>query len=553
MTAPNFSLSISAPPAPLIEKAASLLCRTIKERSGVPVTRAPSGAGALDLTVSPDAAPPEGFRIEDTSPHTVRIAGGDERGLLYGVGKFLRSSRFDDGTFESGAWRGTSAPDCPVRGMYFATHFHNWYHQAPLREIERYIEELALQGCNALSVWFDMHHYESIDRPEARKMIARLKAMLRAASAAGMGPALTLLANEGYAGSPEPLRATGTGLGHYGVELCPSIPEARRRILEWRREVLDAFADIDLRYIWIWPYDQGGCACERCAPWGCNGFLKIGREVAELCRETHPNAEIVLSTWLFDRKADTEDDRGEFAGLAAALSRDASWVNWLMIDSHQEFPRYPLEHGVPGGVPALNFPEISMFGMTPWGGYGANPAPERFQAIWDEAGHLLSGGFPYSEGMFEDINKAVCLGFYWDRDRRAVDIVREYAAYEFGPEAVKSVTNAVQMLEHAHGHRPVPNRQTGKVRHLLTNADPAMTEACCSLMAEAESRLPRFARGGWRFRILKLRAELDRELSAGGGRHTGFADACFRELAELYRVDPARTRPSVRPPFRMGG
>ncbi|NOY82079.1 MAG: hypothetical protein GXP31_13870 [Kiritimatiellaeota bacterium] len=553
MTKQHFSVSISAPRTPVVEKAAALLCRTVAERTGIRVERVPSGIAALDLALDSDAAPAEAFRIEDAALHTVRIAGGDARGLLYGVGKFLRSSRFDEGTFSPCTWRGGSAPDCPVRGLYFATHFYNWYHQAPIEEIERYIEELALQGCNTLSVWFDMHHYTGIGQPAAQAMLARLKAMLQAASVVGMGPALTLLANEAYADSPKALRAAGTGLGHYGVELCPSVPEGRRLILEWRREVLEAFADIDLRYIWIWPYDQGGCACGRCAPWGCNGFLKIGRAVAGLCRDTHPNAEIVLSTWLFDRKAHAEDDRGEFAGLDAALRQDASWVNWLMIDSHQEFPRYPLEHGVPGGLPALNFPEISMFGMAPWGGYGANPAPERFQAIWDRAGHLLSGGFPYSEGIFEDINKAVCLGFYWDRNRRAVDTVWEYAAYEFGPDAAENATRVVQRLERAHGHRAVRDSQTGELRHLLPNADPAAADECCALLRDAESRLPQFAREGWRFRILKLRAELDRELSVGGGRHTEFADACFRELAELYRVDPARTIASVRPPFRMGG
>ena len=36
--------------------------------------------------------------------------------------------------------------------------------------MNRYVEELALWGCNTLAVWFDLHHYHGIDDPEARAM-----------------------------------------------------------------------------------------------------------------------------------------------------------------------------------------------------------------------------------------------------------------------------------------------------------------------------------------------------------------------------------------------
>jgi len=46
-----------------------------------------------------------------------------------------------------------------------------------------------------------------------------------------------------------------------------------------------------------------------------------------------------------------------------------------MVDDHDDFPRWPLDHGggKVGGLPLLNFPEISMWGRSPWGGYGFNP------------------------------------------------------------------------------------------------------------------------------------------------------------------------------------
>ena len=540
MTTP-LSLRIAAERTPLIEKAAELLARTVRERSGCEVTRTDAAPAAVELALDAGIGT-EGFRIED-GRGGVRIAGGDERGILYGVGKFLRTSRFADGDFTPGAWRGTSVPQTPVRGIYFATHFHNWYHDAPVDEVERYVEELALWGCNALSVWFDMHHYRGIDEPEAQAMIERLKAILRAGNAVGIGASLTMLANEGYAESPARLRAVPTGWAHYGVELDPAIPEGRDLILKWRSEVLDAFADVDVRYVWVWPYDQGGCWCEKCMPWGCGGFLKIGRDVAELSRRRFPQAEVILSTWLFD----WGEDLGEYAGLAASYERGEGWADYLMIDSHGDFPRYPLEHGPAGGLPVVGFPEISMFGMGPWGGWGMNPAPGRFQKIWDEAGPMLSGGFPYSEGIFEDVNKAICLGFYWDKQRRALETVREYAAYEYGPDAADDVVRAVQMLEASHGHLYKPDAAEGEPVYEMPNVKDA--DVCLALIEDVESRMTPAAAAAWRWRTLLLRAELDDELTRSSGMPTEKSRACFEELARIYHAD-ADVSLGLKPPAR---
>lgn len=51
-----------------------------------------------------------------------------------------------------------------------------------------------------------------------------------------------------------------------------------------------------------------------------------------------------------------------------------------------------------GGLPLLNFPEISMWGRGPWGGWGANPLPSRFEGLWQQTKGFVLGGMPYSEG-----------------------------------------------------------------------------------------------------------------------------------------------------------
>ena len=108
-------------------------------------------------------------------------------------------------------------------------------------------------------------------------------------------------------------------------------------------------------------------------------------------------------------------------------------MDYILADNFEEYPRYPLDKGVPGGFPLLNFPDISMYGQNPWGGYGANPHPSRLQARWDETKTKLSGGFPYSEGIYEDLNKVICAELYWAPDRPALERSRTMPLLSFRP------------------------------------------------------------------------------------------------------------------------
>ena len=499
----------------------------------------------------------EGFQIASAGAQT-RIAGNDERGVLYGVGKYLRDPE----------WRGTSVPEKAVRGMYFATHFHNFYHDAPLEQVTQYIEELALWGCNVLSVWFDMHHYNGIADPVAQVMLDRLRALLRAANAVGMGAGLTMLANEGYANSPVALRAdwragqngyTRPPVGHYHVELCPSQPGATELLLASRRELFAALAGIEFEYLWIWPYDQGGCTCARCAPWGANGFLQLAARLGEQFRQAHPQAKIVLSTWGFDTFT-----TGEWAGMHRAFAKKPAWADYLMVDlRHGPGAAFLSEQGVPGGLPLLDFPEISMMGMTPWGGFGANAMPQFWGNYWAGARGQLAGGFPYSEGIFEDLNKVVLLQLYWDGQRAAVEIVREYIAAEFSPAVVADVAAAIALTEKNLGAElwftigdrdymvynfmaALQGGQAYQLRYKL----PTFSQAaeCHELFKRAEVQLSPAARQSWRWRILAIRAALDDALAKGGPNPCAEYDELFEALSEIYHAKNAEE--PVLPPSR---
>ena len=561
------SIGVIAPQSPLVLKAAEMLKRHVKERTGIEVATAPKGQIILDIRPGIGV---QGFAIEDAPGGAVALVGNDARGLIYGVGKFLRTSRFDDGCFTPSAWRGTSVPKRPVRGIYFASHFFNFYHAAPIEKVQRYVEELALWGCNTLAVWFDMHHFNGMPDPAAKEMVQRLRAILQAANSVGISGALTTLANEGYNDSPEHLRADWTAGhdgytsppgGHYHREVCPQVEGGLEYILKTRREMLSAFADLNIEYVWIWPYDQGGCTCKRCTPWGGNGLLKCAKPYAKLVRELMPAAKVVLSTWYFDHFI-----KGEWEAFAREVGKaKPDYADYLMVDDYGDnFPQYPLEHGVPGGLAMITFPEISMYNMWPWGGYGANPLPRHLQHIWDVCGKHVAGGFPYSEGIFEDMNKAVNLQHYWG-DRNAMDTVREYIAYVASPDVVDDVAVAIEIMElhHAQQHaqrgfdRPVAELKAlifppdgGASKIPLVNApDMPRAQECLNLIEAAQKKMNAAARNDWRWRMIRLRAQIDVDILRTKGFHDAASDKLYHEVEAISCAE--RGIHVVAPPSRQ--
>ncbi len=522
---------------PAVVKVLTILQDRIQTRSATEVIAANADAQLLlDLD---ERLPDEAFRIEQKGA-AVQIAGGSPRGLLYGAGKFLRTSGYD-GVFQPSTWRGFSNPQGQLRGMYFATHFHNWYHQAAKQEMARYLEDLALWGVNAVMAVLPMINLQGWKDPQTEPAMAMLRQTALAAKEVGL-QFVTGLSNALFAGAPAHIRATPLPdptrrRGNSGHPICFSHPEGRAYILDTTRQLFENLVDVGLDAVMFWPYDEGGCACEQCSPWGANGYFKMSRELAQLGRRYFPRLQTILSTWMFDTPPE-----GEWQSLTRLLAKEGEWLDYILADSHEDFPRYPLEQAVPGGKPLLNFPEISMWGNWPWGGFGAHPLPSRFQRLWNQIKHIAQGGFPYSEGIYEDMNKVVAVQFYWNRDQSSRATLEEYIAYEFGAGVTSEVLNLIDTFE-----------STATAAQLK---QPVDTEAVRHAAATAEAlhqRFPEWVRNNWRWEIMRLRAILDQERFAGSGLDSPAAESALLRLIELYHCqlesqDPYHHR--VRPPLR---
>jgi hypothetical protein len=187
---------------PSIQNTARILERQVAQRCGAKITLSGESALTLELAIEPGLGA-EGFRIVDGPSGTIRVIGNDERGLLYGVGKLLRSSRFDQRGFTPGGWRGQSVPQGQFRAIYLASHFRNFYEVAPPAEVQAYLEDLALWGFNAVIAHFPQFQFQDLNDPGARKLLDQLRGSFRAAQAAGMEVGLVEASNQGFAATPK--------------------------------------------------------------------------------------------------------------------------------------------------------------------------------------------------------------------------------------------------------------------------------------------------------------------------------------------------------------
>ena len=478
----------------------------------------------------PAPASPEGFtlacRPDSRFAALAMIDGADAHGVLYGLGRLLHLLRFEGDALALPALCEQSSPAIHNRGIYFASHYNNYYECAPLEAIDHYIEELALWGGNVLSFWFDTNWFPAgfWDDPDSAgmRMIARLRHIMATARACGMRVATGGVANEGFRDTPDALRADKRARrgGFYESQICPSKPGGLAMILAVRRRVLELLGPIDI--FTYWPYDQGGCGCEQCSDaehrWG-HTFLAIGPQIAQVVKELNPGVQIIVATWLMD-----DLERAQVYDLCR---QGTDWFDGVITETQHAGeaeldPRYS----------RWVFPEISMIDcyFTSYGLNGANPAPVRFV---EEARRMAQAGCGttlYSEGIYEDINKIIWLNVLWDPAREAPEIVNDYCGYYFGERNRRAMADLVMELETTWG----PWR--------LAKTPAETTERLLAQLNALEPRIPAPAWCRDRWRMLRDRGEMDAMMTRIGpdveiiraARHlfeaAGYPqDASFRE------------------------
>ena len=479
-----------------------------------------SEAGTLTVRYVLDAAVSGEDATVRVKGGTVEIRAGRRCGLIAGTGRLLKALRYGERTFRAADGTFDFRPAKPIRIAYLARHFLNWYMEATGDELCRYADDLALDGVNGYKFMYlfptaDLTH----STPEQRDFfqlgskrlydrIHELDCEIQFGSASNQVPQ----------DSPEKFRGVPNSnptRGNLGFNACPSVPGGMEFICDNQRKALDKLSGVRTDWFLSWPYDEGGCECASCRPWGGNGYLRMIERIHELYEARYPGTKSIISTWFFD-----DDD---YKGLWNYL-KTHDWVDAILCDDLGEFPRYPLEHKLPGRTKLITFPEISMFGRFPWGGYGATPLPKRFERLFRQVESVASGFMYYSEGLFEDFNQLIVTGLYVDPKADVDEVTRRYCSYYFPGADEGTFLELVRTMEanHPYPMRNLTAEGAEKAKSLALAIDPTI--------------LPRL-RNGWRWRLFYLRAMIDAEMAKTKSASPKGAYPYFDELVKIYRAE----------------
>ena len=471
------------------------------------------------------------------------IHGGWFRSLVFGTGVLLRAIRYGARTFELEDGEYRFEPASTIRIAYMARHFDNWYHRAGADEIIRYVEDLALWGINGFHMQLDYAVVDAAKATEGDRAAFAASSVAIGERVHDLDMELTTGGGSNCAPSnmPDKFRAVPNkmwGRGAQQFNVCPEQPGALDYLISIRQGALDRAQHIPISGYIYWPFDEGGCACDKCDPWGGRGYPKLIERFHAMNEKFHPGSRHYVSTWLF-----MEEDWEMFYKY---LERQ-NWIDAIVVDSHNDFPRYPLEHPVPKNIPIVTFPEISMWGRFPWGGTGANPLPTRFERLYRQCEKAVKGFELYSEGIYEDVNKIVVNGLYIDPRRTGHDVLTDYARYEMpgcDPADFVALCEKLEDIYEAHCEGGFRGWKGFVVANYLREEKPEELTRRLSVAQEASRLADRIDRSilptmrrNWRWRQLYLRAKIDEALYATRDIRPAVAMPAYNELTALYHAE----------------
>lgn len=324
----------------------------------------------------------------------------------------------------------------PARELYAPGHFGNSYEVMGEREMRAVLAEAKHWGFNRYGDWFDTidcadpfadPHYNL-----AAALWDRKKAHFRTAQELGLSCDLIITPNHVYLDQCLPELAAVKANRIFGQLICPSKSEARDIIL---RNYENLFADlakagVRLSGLSPCPYDYGGCACEACQPWILT-FAQLCREIHAIAAKYHPGIEMHFIGWWW-----SDEEHRLFAEWA---DREApGWVKSIAL--HIPYGKLDVSDvPLPQGCERRAFVHIGYADAASprdiYGHLGPVVAATRLEkTVAALEAHGCTGVMAYSEGVFDDVNKALLAGLTSGKCHSADGVLEAYARRYFGAE-----------------------------------------------------------------------------------------------------------------------
>ncbi len=384
--------------------------------------------GSLRVPASPaEARHAEAFhvKVEARGAQTVVwVLGADGRGALFGVGELLRSLRWSPGA-PAGSARGVpaaldvaSAPAYAIRGHQLGYRQHsNTYDAWDEARYDRYIRELALFGANSI---------ENIPLQDTR--VSPHFPISREAMNVAISRICAKYDLDYWIWAPADFDLADAAL--------------RAKTLDTLEALFAQMPRLDA--IFVPGGDPGHNAAQLVLPY-------LG-DLAARVRRHHPQAQVWLSLqWFPQDQIDwiyTQINGATwpwFGGLVAGPSSPPLLETRARLDPRYRLRDYPdithavrAQYVVPDWDPAFNL----TLGREP-----INPRPVFYAGLHDRIAGHTDGFITYSDGVNDDVNKAIWSRKAWQPSATPREILIEYARLFFGEPVAARAADGLLALE----------------------------------------------------------------------------------------------------------
>ncbi len=412
----------------------------------------------------------EGFRLS-IRENAIFVVGNDQRGVLYGIGKLLRTLRMKPGSILAPEDLDiTTCPRYPIRGHQLGYRPKtNAYDAWSPAQFDQYIRELALFGANSIEIIPP----RSDDEPTSPHMkLAPMEMMVKQA---------------------EIIDSYGMDVWIWYPNMAEDYtrPESIRDELQEREDIFRKLKRIDV--VFVPGGDPGDLHPDILFTW-------LGK-VADVLSKYHPKAKIWVSPQAFRPTKEWLD------AFYRNVNLKHPWLGGVVFGPWVKTPLPEIRKIVDPAIPLRRYPDIThsiscqypvkdwdlAFAMT-LGRECYNPRPVAEKVIHNVLDEFACGSISYSEGINDDVNKFIWGDQDWDPKTPLIETLREYARFFIHPDVSEDIAQGILALEKNWQGPLIANKSV---------------EVTLKQWTSMEKQLPPDVVGNYRFQMGLLRAYYD--------------------------------------------
>ncbi len=438
----DLKLAATQNTARLVKKAREILIQEIEQRSGVVIDEIADGNIIIDTIENISKTQPEllevlkkyeapgkeGFIVDiDRDDKRIIIAGADDRGCIFGVGKLLRKSYLKAGSAcVIDEFTGiSSTPKYEIRGHQYGC--RDKQNTCPVwsnEDFERYIRDMLIFGNNSVELIpprsDDTLFSPVFDNDPLKKMID----WSSIAHDYGM---------DVWVWYPN--------MGHDYTQ-----PKTRKEELEEREEVFSALPYVDAILI---PTGDPGELRPR-------SFFEITAEAVNVLHKHHPDAKVFVSPQGFIHL------HGDFEAFYEEVAKQPDWLYGLcyapwnrddinvMHDKLPEKYKSRIRH-----YPDITHNMSAQFEVGEWdfafamsqGREGYTSRPRAMKNLHNLYAPYTMGSLTYSEGIHDDVNKVVWADQDFDPNMSFEESLQDYVRFFIDPDLTEQLSQLLAAFE----------------------------------------------------------------------------------------------------------